>query len=198
VPRRVGSAGRDWLAFERGVEAHLAYQREAMRSVASFEAEVVVRGERALGEWRVVLGGRCDGVRASDGALVVEELKHVTAGDARAWLREAASVQAQLYAWLLEPARGARVDAELVWLARDGGVRAREPAALGRDAVLAPPRRARRSWLAGARWQAPSRSRSRRCARVSARSSRRHSARSMRVSTCCSKRRPGSARPQQP
>ncbi|MBM4385527.1 MAG: hypothetical protein FJ091_19425 [Deltaproteobacteria bacterium] len=120
------------------MEAHVAYQRDAARGVASFEAEVVVRGERALGEWRIVLGGRCDGVRTrGDGALVVEELKHVAHGGARAWLREAASVQAQLYAWLLEPARGSRVHAELVWLARDGAVRAREPAALTREETLA-------------------------------------------------------------
>lgn len=97
-----------------------------------------MRGERNLGDWRLVLGGRCDGVRASDGGdLVVEELKHVAHGGAHAWLREAASIQAQLYAWLLEPARGALVHAEIVWLARDGSVRGREPAALERGEALA-------------------------------------------------------------
>jgi DNA excision repair protein ERCC-2 len=97
-----------------------------------------VRGERGLGEWRVVLGGRCDALRPhADGELVVEELKHIANAEAGTWLREAASVQAQLYAWLLEAARGARVGAELVWLARDGSVRAREPAAIGRADTLA-------------------------------------------------------------
>jgi DNA excision repair protein ERCC-2 len=97
-----------------------------------------VRGERNLGEWHLVLGGRCDGVRAADGGeLIVEELKHVAHGGPHAWLRDAASVQAQLYAWLLGPARGALVRAELVWLARDGSVRGREPAALERSEALA-------------------------------------------------------------
>jgi DNA excision repair protein ERCC-2 len=133
----VGSAGRVSLrGLERGVEAHLAYQAEALRSVPGFEAEVPVRGERVRGEWRATLAGRCDGVRpAPAGGFVVEELKHVAAARGlRGLLREAAETQAALYAWLLEAERGAACEAELVWLGAHGV--SRERARLARGEAL--------------------------------------------------------------
>jgi len=137
LARPVGFAGRLRELFALGAEAHVAYQREAARRVPGFEAEVPVRGLRERGNWRVTIAGRCDGLRpASGGGFVVEELKHVAHGAPSRALREAASVQAALYAWLLEPARAAPCAAEVVWLAR-GGASAREPALLSRAEALA-------------------------------------------------------------
>ena len=138
LPRPVGFAGRLLLQFALGVEAHLAYQRAALESVAGFEAEVSVRTERSRAGWQVTLSGRCDGLRPrNDGAgWWIEELKHVARGTPSRALREAASVQAALYAWMLEAARAAPCAAEVVWLA-PGGSASREPALLSRDAALA-------------------------------------------------------------
>jgi DNA excision repair protein ERCC-2 len=136
LPRAIGFAGRLRELFTLGVEAHLAYQRSAAESVAGFEAEVAVRGRRDRGGWRVTLGGRCDGVRPVRDGLVVEELKHVAHGAPSRALREAASLQAELYAWMLEPARAATCSAEIVWLAGDA-VTSREPGLLSREAMLA-------------------------------------------------------------
>ncbi len=129
--------------FALGVEAHVIYQREARGSVAGFEAEVAVRGERSRAGWRVTLAGRCDGVRPAAerapgkrASWVVEELKHVARGAPSRSLREAASIQASLYAWMLEGARTEPVAAELVWL-RAGRVVAREPALHSRSMLLA-------------------------------------------------------------
>lgn len=137
LPRPVGSAGRLRELFAAGAEAHAAYQREALAAVPHFEAEVALRGEREQAGWRVTLGGRCDGVRPSAPGWVVEELKHVAHGAPSRALREAASVQAALYAWMLEPARGASCGAELVWLGAGGSVASREPALLSRAEALA-------------------------------------------------------------
>jgi len=137
LPRPVGFAGRLRELFAAGAEAHVAYQREALATVAGFEAEVAVRGVREHMGWRITLGGRCDGLRPADecAGWVVEELKHVSLGVPSRALREAASVQAALYAWMLEDARGAACRAELIWLA-GGVVTAREPALLSRGDAL--------------------------------------------------------------
>jgi DNA excision repair protein ERCC-2 len=131
----IGFAGRLRELFAAGAEAHAAYQRSAAATIAGFEAEVPVRGARDRAGWRVTLAGRCDGLRPDAQGWVVEELKHVARGAPSRALREAASVQAALYAWMLESARGAACRAELVWLA-GGAVIAREPAALSRDEAL--------------------------------------------------------------
>jgi len=138
LPRPVGFAGRLRELFALGVDAHVAYQKSAARAVAGFEAEVAVRTVCERAGWRVVLGGRCDGLRpAADGAsFVVEELKHVARGLPSLALREAASVQAALYAWMLERERGSPCAAEVVWLSRRGET-AREQAALSRAEALA-------------------------------------------------------------
>jgi len=137
LPRPVGFAGRLREMFAAGAEAHVAYQRESLATVAGFEAEVAVRGARGQMGWRVTLGGRCDGLRpVEEGAgWVVEELKHVGHGAPSRALREAASVQAALYAWMLERTRGASCRAELIWLCQ-GVITAREPALLSRDKAL--------------------------------------------------------------
>jgi DNA excision repair protein ERCC-2 len=131
----VGFAGRLRELFAAGAEAHAAYQRSAAASIAGFEAEVPVHGARDCAGWRVTLAGRCDALRPDAQGWVVEELKHVARGAPSRALREAASVQAALYAWMVESARGAACRAELVWLA-GGAVMAREPAALSRDEAL--------------------------------------------------------------
>ena len=139
MPRPVGLAGRfNAAAFARGSEAHVAYQRDASLAVASFEAEVAVRGTRERGGWRVTLGGRCDGVRPDErgAGLVIEELKFVARGKPSPALREAASDQAALYAWMLEGARGGPIRAELVWLSPAGDSQ-REPGLHSRDQALA-------------------------------------------------------------
>lgn len=138
LARPVGSAGRLRLrGFERGVEAHLAYQADALRRVPGFEAEVRVVGERVRGEWRGSVAGRCDGVRPrAAGGFVVEELKLVAGARASGALRDAAETQVALYAWLLEGARGAACEPELVWLGASG-VLGREPTRLGRSDALA-------------------------------------------------------------
>ncbi len=135
MPRAIGSAGRLREQFAAGVLAHLAYQRDAREALPGFEAEVVVRGLRERAGWRVTLGGRCDGVRPSGAGFVVEELKHVAWGVPSRALREAASVQAALYAWMLEAERDAACAAEVVWLSRTGTTR--EPALLSRSEALA-------------------------------------------------------------
>ncbi len=119
MPRPVGFAGRfNAAAFARGSEAHVAYQREALAAVPGFEAEVAVRGVRDRGGWRITLSGRCDGVRASEprGQTIIEELKFVARGAPSGAWREAASIQAALYAWMLEGERTEDCRAELVWL----------------------------------------------------------------------------------
>jgi hypothetical protein len=96
MPRAVGSAGRLREQFAAGVLAHVAYQRDAREAVPGFEAEVALRATREAGGWRATLGGRCDGLRPSEGGFVVEELKHVAWGTPSSALREAASVLAEL------------------------------------------------------------------------------------------------------
>ncbi len=115
----------------------MAYQTGAARESAGFEAEVPLRAERGRAGWRVLLSGRCDGVRSDEsGGLVVEELKLLSGERPGAALREAAGIQASLYAWMLEQERGIPCRPELVWLGLEG-VRAREPAARSREWVLA-------------------------------------------------------------
>ncbi len=102
------------LAAWLGQSLHRAYQADASAADSDFEAELALEEHLVHRGWQVTLRGRADGVRPDGDGWLVEELKsRPPRGGAcpSAW-----SLQAALYARMLERARGAKARAELVLL----------------------------------------------------------------------------------
>ena len=103
--RSIGFAGRG--GYERmwlGQAIHSRYQEQALEEDSSYRREVTVRHTFEHRGWRATIHGRIDGLRrASDGAMVVEEIKSVRRGGQLGQAtRELYEKQAALYAWILK------------------------------------------------------------------------------------------------
>ncbi|MEN8161907.1 MAG: DEAD/DEAH box helicase, partial [Myxococcota bacterium] len=128
--RGPGLAG--WL----GQSLHRAYQERVLSEDPAFEAELSLVERFPHRGYAITLRGRADGVRPEGTGWLVEELKTRPTGGApcpSAW-----SLQAALYARMLERTREGKVRAELVLLGDREAVR--QPVRLTpveRDAALA-------------------------------------------------------------
>jgi DNA excision repair protein ERCC-2 len=108
LERSAGLAG--WL----GQSLHRTYQESASAADPDFEAELALEERFDHRGWQITLRGRADGVRPDGAGWLVEELKSRPPpghGCRPAW-----SLQAALYARMLERTRGGRVRADLVLL----------------------------------------------------------------------------------
>jgi len=110
-----GGYERMWL----GQAIHGRYQEEALAADPTYRREVALRVELEHRGWKVLLGGRLDGLRRDEhGTRVVEEIKSVRReGQLGAALRELYERQARLYAWMLSRDGEGEPRAELVLIA---------------------------------------------------------------------------------
>ncbi|MBW1879616.1 MAG: PD-(D/E)XK nuclease family protein, partial [Deltaproteobacteria bacterium] len=94
-----------------GQRAHVDYQHDRAADDPSFQAEVRLRRQVAVGGWTVVLHGRVDGLAEEDGRTVVEEVKSTTLDAARLQDTTATDwplylAQLEVYLWMVAEQHG--------------------------------------------------------------------------------------------
>jgi DNA excision repair protein ERCC-2 len=123
-----------------GQRAHVEYQADRGAIDGTFQAEVRLRRQLAVGAWTVVLHGRVDGLAEEGGRPVVEEVKSTTLDAARLYGTAAADwpqylAQLEVYLWMVAEQRGVDPMGRLVLLSLLDGTRHVIGVPLDRDAV---------------------------------------------------------------